>query len=92
LNVSGHHEENTDSLRSYVSTNLEKRFYRISSTNVSLSVEKKRQKEKSTIHISGGEIYAVSEDKDLCAEIDQLANKLDRQLIKKKEKRLQTPS
>ena len=88
LNVSGHHAENTDSLKSYAPTNLEKRFYIITSTNVILSAEKKRQKAESTINISGGEIYAVFEDKDLCAAIDQLADKLDRQLIKKKGKKV----
>jgi putative sigma-54 modulation protein len=67
LNISGHHVENTDSLKSYAPTNLEKRFYRITSTNVILWAEKKRQKTESTIHISGGENYAVFEDKDFCS-------------------------
>ena len=89
LNVSGHHVEVTDSLRNYVSTKLEKierHFDRITNMRVILSVEKQRQKAESTIHISGGEIYAAAEGNDLYAAIDQLADKLDRQLIKKKEK------
>ena len=44
------------------------------------------QKAESTIHVSGGEIYADAEHDDLYAAIDMLADKLDRQLIKKKEK------
>lgn len=89
LNVSGHHVEVTDSLKSYVSTKLERlerHFDRITNMNVILSVEKQRQKAESTIHVSGGEIYADAEHDDLYAAIDLLADKLDRQLIKKKEK------
>ena len=89
LNVSGHHVEVTDSLRNYISTKLvrlERHFDRITNMNVILSVEKQRQKAESTIHVSGGEIYADAEHDDLYAAIDMLADKLDRQLIKKKEK------
>ena len=89
LNVSGHHVEVTDSLRNYVSTKLERlerHFDRITNMSVILSVEKQRQKAESTVHISGGEIYADAEHDDLYAAIDLLADKLDRQLIKKKEK------
>ena len=89
LNVSGHHVEVTDSLRNYIATKLERlerHFDRITNMSVILSVEKQRQKAESTIHISGGEIYADAEHDDLYAAIDRLADKLDRQLIKKKEK------
>ena len=89
LNVSGHHVEVTDSLRNYVSSKLERlerHFDRITNMNVILTVEKQRQKAESTIHVSGGEIYADAEHDDLYAAIDMLADKLDRQLIKKKEK------
>ncbi|MBT4161356.1 MAG: ribosome-associated translation inhibitor RaiA [Gammaproteobacteria bacterium] len=89
LNVSGHHVEVTDSLRNYVSSKLERlerHFDRITNMNVILSVEKQRQRAESTIHVSGGEIYAHAEHDDLYAAIDMLADKLDRQLIKKKEK------
>ena len=89
LNVSGHHLEVTDSLRNYVSIKLERlerHFGRINKMNVILSVEKQRQKAESTIQVSGGEIYADAEHDDLYAAIDMLADKLDRQIIKKKEK------
>ena len=89
LNVSGHHLEVTDSLRNYVSIKLERlerHFGRITKMNVILSVEKQRQKAESTIQVSGGEIYADAEHDDLYAAIDMLADKLDRQIIKKKEK------
>ncbi len=90
INVSGHHIEVTDALKSYVETKLERlerHFDRITNMNVILSVEKQRQKAESTIHISGGEIFAEAESDDLYAAIDLMTDKLDRQLIKKKEKK-----
>ncbi len=89
INVSGHHVEVTDSLRSYVNTKLdrlERHFDKIIHMSVILSVEKQRQKAESTIRISGGEVYADAESEDLYAAIDMLADKLDRQLLKQKEK------
>ncbi|MFT5793747.1 MAG: putative sigma-54 modulation protein [Candidatus Azotimanducaceae bacterium] len=89
INVSGHHVDVTASLRNYVVTKLDKlerHFDKITHINVILSVEKQRQKAESTIHITGGEIYAESESEDLYAAIDMLTDKLDRQLIKQKEK------
>ncbi|MDA7772205.1 ribosome-associated translation inhibitor RaiA [Pseudomonadales bacterium] len=89
INVSGHHVEVTDSLRNYVNTKLdrlERHFDKIIHMNVILSVEKQRQKAESTIRISGGEVYADAESEDLYAAIDMLADKLDRQLLKQKEK------
>jgi putative sigma-54 modulation protein len=89
INVSGHHVDVTDSLRNYVVTKLDKlerHFDKITHMNVILSVEKQRQKAESTVHISGGEVYADAESDDLYAAIDKLTDKLDRQLIKQKEK------
>ena len=89
VNVSGHHIEVTDSLRNYVESKLdrlERHNDRITNMNVILSVEKSRQKAESTIHLGGGEVYADAEHDDLYAAIDLLADKLDRQLIKRKEK------
>ncbi len=89
VNVSGHHIEVTDALKSYVETKLdrlERHFDQITNINVILSVEKLRQKAESTIRVSGGEIYADAEEDDLYAAIDSMTDKLDRQLIKKKEK------
>lgn len=89
INVSGHHLDITPALRNYVESKLdrlERHFDRITNVDVILSVEKERQKAESTIRISGGEVYAGAESDDLYAAIDKLAAKLDRQLIKQKEK------
>jgi putative sigma-54 modulation protein len=89
LNISGHHLEITDPIKEYVTnklSKLERHHDRITSTNVILSVDKLSQKAEATVHVSGGEFFANSEHDDLYAAIDMLADKLDRQLIKHKEK------
>lgn len=89
INVSGHHIDVTDSLRNYVETKLEKlerHFDKITQVHVILTVEKLRQKAEATIHITGGEVFADAESEDMYAAIDMLTDKLDRQLIKQKEK------
>ncbi|HEB28843.1 MAG TPA: ribosome-associated translation inhibitor RaiA [Porticoccus sp.] len=89
LNISGHHLDITDPIKDYVTnklSKLERHHDRITSTNVILSVEKLVQKAEATVHVSGGEFFADSEHDDLYAAIDILTDKLDRQLIKHKEK------
>ncbi|MDG1206353.1 MAG: ribosome-associated translation inhibitor RaiA [Pseudomonadales bacterium] len=89
INVSGHHVEVTDSLQQYVETKLEKleRHYdRITNVHAILRVEKQGQKAEATVRIQGGDVFAEAESEDLYAAIDMLVDKLDRQLIKQKEK------
>lgn len=89
MNISGHHVEITDPLRSYVTNKLarlERHNDHITSVTVILSVDKLVQKAEATAHAGGGEMFAESTDSDLYAAIDALADKLDRQLIKRKEK------
>jgi len=89
ISVSGHHIEVTDSLKNYVETKmerLERHFDRITNVHVILSVEKLRQKAEATVSYSGGDTFADAENDDLYAAIDALTDKLDRQLIKQKEK------
>ncbi|WP_461517400.1 ribosome hibernation-promoting factor, HPF/YfiA family [Porticoccus sp.] len=89
MNISGHHLDITDAIKDYVNaklSKLERHNDRITSTNVILSVDKLIQKAEATVHVSGGEFFANSENEDLYAAIDILVDKLDRQLIKHKEK------
>ena len=89
VNVSGHHVEVTVPLREYVENKferLQRHFDQITNTEVTLIVEKLIQKAEATIHISGADIFAAAESEDMYAAIDSLADKLDRQLIKHKEK------
>ena len=89
LNISGHHLDITDPIREYVFnkfSRLERHNDRITSSHVILSVDKLIQKAEATVHVSGGGFFANSEHEDLYAAIDTLTDKLDRQLIKHKEK------
>lgn len=89
LNITGHHVELTDALREYVETKfakLERHFDQITNVQVTLTVDKLRQIAEATLNVAGGEIHASGETDDMYAAIDQLIDKLDRQLIKHKEK------
>jgi len=89
--ISGHHVEITDALREIINTKLkklERHFDQISSINVILNVEKQRQMAEATIHIAGADLAATATHDDMYTAIDQLTDKLDRQLIKHKEKSL----
>ncbi|MCZ6853330.1 MAG: ribosome-associated translation inhibitor RaiA [Gammaproteobacteria bacterium] len=89
LSISGLHMDVTDALKSYVIGKLEKleRHYdHITNVHVVLSVKKLQQRAEATIHISGAELFADADCEDLYTAIDKLADKLDRQLIKHKEK------
>lgn len=89
INISGHHLEITESLRDYVTSKLERlnnHHDRITNTHVILSVDKLIQKAEASLHVSGKDIFADATSENLYAAIDELADKLDRQLIKHKEK------
>ena len=89
INLTGHHVDITDSLRNYVDTKfekLERHFDHINNVHVILNVEKLSQKAEATMHLNGGEVFANSEHTDMYAAIDSLIDKLDRQVIKHKEK------
>jgi putative sigma-54 modulation protein len=89
INISGHHLDLSPALKDYVNTKLErlsKHHDRITSTNVILSVDKLIQKAEASVHVSGKDFFANSESDDLYAAIDTLSDKLDRQLIRHKEK------
>jgi len=89
INLTGHHVEITDSLRTYVDTKfekLERHFDHINNVHVILNIEKLKQKAEATLHLSGAEVFANAEHTDMYAAIDSLIDKLDRQVIKHKEK------
>lgn len=90
INITGHHVELTQPLRDYVTEKLNKihkRFSNITNVNVTLSVDKKfQQRAEATMHLSRAEIHAESESENMYAAIDMLVDKLDRQVIKHKEK------
>jgi len=89
LNITGHHVEVTPALHEYTTGKLErviKHFDHVTSAHAVLSVQKLRQKAEVTLHVKGKDIHCEAEDADLYAAIDLLSDKLDRLVLKHKEK------
>ncbi|MDH4191174.1 MAG: ribosome-associated translation inhibitor RaiA [Betaproteobacteria bacterium] len=94
LNVSGHHLEVTPAIRGYVKTKIERvtrHFDHVIDAHVILSVNKLRQKAEVTLHVRGKDLYCESEEDDLYAAIDLMADKLDRQVLKYKDRANEKP-
>lgn len=89
ISVTGHHIEVTESLKDYVETKfekLERHFDNVTDVHVILTVEKLNQKAEATVQISGAKLFAEDTQEDMYVAIDNLTDKLDRQIIKHKEK------
>lgn len=89
LNLTGHHLEITPAMREYVQSKLSRvsnHFDHVIDVKVTMSVEKLVQKVEATIHVPGNDIHAESSDENMYSAIDTLADKLDRQVLKHKEK------
>jgi putative sigma-54 modulation protein len=94
LSISGHHLEVTPSLRGYVTTKLERirrHFDQVIDVSVFLSVDKLQQKAEISLHVRGKDLFAEAIDDDLYAAIDAVVDKLDRQVLKYKDKRFAHP-
>jgi putative sigma-54 modulation protein len=89
INISGRQIEITDSLRDYAEEKIgrvQKHFDHLTTMNVVLQVEKQRHLAEVTLHAKGATLAASADAPDMYAAIDQLADKLDRQVLKHKEK------
>ena len=91
LHVTGHQLPITPAIRDYVSSKLQRithHFDNVIDVNVIMSVDKLQQKAEATVHVRGRDIFCESCADDLYAAIDDLVDKLDRTIIKHKEKNL----
>ncbi len=94
LTISGHHLEVTPALRGYVTTKLERisrHFDQVVDIKVLLTVDNLkekdlRQKAECNIHVKGKDLFAESAHADLYAAVDDLADKLDRQVLRYKDR------
>ncbi|ABE28877.1 MULTISPECIES: ribosome hibernation-promoting factor, HPF/YfiA family [Burkholderiaceae] len=95
LQISGHHLEVTPALREYVITKLDRvlrHFDQVIDGSVVLSVDnnhkekEKRQKVEINLHLKGKDLFVESCDSDLYAAIDLMIDKLDRQVIRHKDR------
>jgi putative sigma-54 modulation protein len=94
LTISGHHLDVTPAIREYVLVKLDRitrHFDQVVDITVLLSIEKlaekdRRQKAEVTVHVKGKDLFAECTSEDLYAAIDQLMDKLDRQVVRYKGK------
>ncbi len=87
--VSGHHVSVTPAIRDYVHSKfsrINRHFDHVIDVNVILTVEKLAQKAEVSVHVRGRDIHVETVDENMYAAIDTLADKLDRQIIKYKDK------
>ena len=90
LNVTGHHVDVSTALRDYVQTKMhriEKHFDSVTDVHCILTVEKMRHKAEATANLRGARVFAEATENDMYAAIAGLADKLDRRILKHKEKR-----
>jgi putative sigma-54 modulation protein len=89
LQFTGHHVEITPALREFTTKKFERleRFASmISNINVIFNTNKVNKIVEAKIKLHGTELHASSESEDMYAAIDTLIDKVNRQLIKQKEK------
>ncbi|WP_297325021.1 ribosome-associated translation inhibitor RaiA [Nitrosomonas sp.] len=92
LKLTGNHVEITDAMRDYVTSKISKitrHFDHVIDVSVILSVEKLKQKAEANVHVRGKDIFVETDSEDMYASIDSLVDKLDRQILKHKEKNLE---
>jgi len=89
LHLTGRHVEITPAIREYVTSKLvriNRHFDHVIDVEVIMTVEKLDQKVEANVHLSGKDIHVCANDGDMYAAIDQLIDKLDRQVIRHKER------
>jgi putative sigma-54 modulation protein len=94
LTISGHHLEVTPALRSYVTAKLDRitrHFDQLVDVKVLLTVQNQKEKDRRqraecNIHVKGNDMFAESSHEDLYAAVDELVDKLDRQVGRHKDK------
>lgn len=92
LTISGNHLEVTPALRTYVTDKLvriTRYFDQVVDVKVLLSIEnqtekERRQKAECNIHVKGNDLFAESAHGDMYAAIDELMDKLARQVVRHK--------
>ena len=94
LTISGHHLEVTPALRSYVTTKLDRilrHFDQVVDVKVLLTIENQKEKERRqraecSFRVIGSDMFAQSAHADLYAAVDELVDKLDRQVVRHKDR------
>ena len=94
LTISGHHLDVTPALRSYVTSKLDRttrHFDQVVDVKVLLTVENLKEKQgrkraECNVHVKGSDMFAESSHADMYAAVDELVDKLDRQVVRHKDR------
>ena len=89
IHFTGHGLEVTESLKTFTEEKLqklEKHFEKITKINVVFRIEKLNKIAEATLFVAKGEYHAHAQSEDMYASVDELLDKLNRQLVKHKEK------
>ena len=94
LTISGHHVDVTPALRNYVTSKLDRitrHFDQVVDVKVLLTVEnlkekQSRQRAECNVHVKGSDMFAESSHADMYAAVDELVDKLDRQVVRHKDR------
>lgn len=89
ISISGQRMEVTQALHTHVEEKIAKiarHFDHVTNTHVVLRVEKTRNIAEATLNTKGATLHASATEDDMYTAIDSLASKLDRQVLKHKEK------
>lgn len=89
LTITGHHLDITPAIRGYVEDKLRRvtrHFDNVIDVSVILAVEKLQHKAEVNVHVAGKDIYIEAVEADMYAAVDLLVDKLDRQILRHKER------
>ncbi|ATD65866.1 ribosome hibernation-promoting factor, HPF/YfiA family [Neisseria weixii] len=87
--ITGLNFDVTEAIKNYVSEKLERinrHAANVISVTITLSVEKVNQKAEADLHLAGKDLHVEAVEQDMYAAIDVLMDKLDRAVLKHKEK------
>lgn len=92
IQISGHNIALTAALKAYVhkkSEKLQHHFPHVIAMSVVLTIEREHQIAEGTITVNSFEAHATAHTTDMYQSVDQLIDKLEKQLLKHKEKQTQ---
>jgi len=94
IKILGHHVEITPAMRTHLEDKLKKisaHFDQVQNMTITLSINNEKEKDlrnhaEITLHLKGKDLFAEAHNADMYHAMDLVVDKLDRQVIKHKEK------
>ncbi|MDO5069889.1 ribosome hibernation promoting factor HPF [Neisseria zoodegmatis] len=89
LKITGLNFDVTEAIKNHVTSKLERinrHAANVISVAITLSVEKLNNKAEADVHLAGKDLHVETVESDMYAAIDVLMDKLDRAILKHKEK------